>query len=259
MRPKIGLALGSGGAKGFAHLGVIKVLVEEGIPIDMMSGSSMGALAATFYSAGKDIQRCIKLAKVFQRKYYLDYTIPKMGFISGDRITEMIRIFTYGRKLEALDIPVGVVATDIETGERVVFTEGSIEDAVRASIAIPGVFVPHRYQGRLLVDGGVVDRIPVSTVRDMGADIVLAVDVSPLPPREKINTIFDVIMQSIEILQQELVQNRELTSDLLMQPDVSGFSSRTFTDTEKIILAGEVEAKKYVDEIKTMIQQWKES
>ncbi|MGM9986624.1 MAG: patatin-like phospholipase family protein [Bacillaceae bacterium] len=258
VRPKIGLALGSGGAKGFAHLGIIKVLEEEEIPIDMIAGSSMGALVATFYGAGKDVHRCVKMAKMFKRKYYIDYTLPKMGFIAGNRVVELIRLFTYGKKLEELDIPVNVVATDIETGEKVIFKEGSIGDAVRASIAIPGIFVPYRYQGRLLVDGGVVDRIPVSVVKEMGADLILAVDVSPLPPREKITTIYDVIMQSIEILQRELVQQRELSSHLLMQPDVSHFSSRAFTNIEEIILAGEVEAKKHVATIKKMIIDWKE-
>ncbi|HAQ08518.1 MAG TPA: esterase, partial [Bacillus bacterium] len=148
-RPKVGLALGSGGARGFAHLGVIKVLKDEGIPIDLISGSSMGALVASFYGAGLDVDRLYKLSRVFKRKYYLDFTVPKMGFIAGKRVKEMIRIFTHGKMIEELDIPIGIVATDLVSGEKVVFRNGPIAEAVRASIAIPGVFVPEKVNGRL--------------------------------------------------------------------------------------------------------------
>jgi len=125
-RPKVGLALGSGGARGFAHLGVIKVLREEGIPIDLIAGSSMGALVASFYGAGLDIDRLYKLSRVFKRKYYLDFTVPKMGFIAGKRVKELIRIFTHGKTIEELDIPIGIVATDLMSGEKVVFKKLNI-------------------------------------------------------------------------------------------------------------------------------------
>src|SRR5690606_3313588 len=165
--PVIGLALGSGGARGFAHLGVLKVLLEEKISINLIAGTSMGSLVASFYGAGLDIDRLYKLALAFKRKYYLDFTVPKMGFIAGKRVKELIRIFTHGKNIEELDIPVRVVATDLMTGEKVVFDKGSIADAVRASISIPGVFIPEKLNGRLLVDGGVVDRVPVSVVKEM--------------------------------------------------------------------------------------------
>lgn len=116
--PKIGLALGSGGAKGFAHIGVIKVLREAGIPIHMIAGSSIGALIGTFYAASCDVERLYKLAAVFKRKYYLDFTVPKMGFIAGKRIKDMIKMFTYNKNLEELDIPTAVVATDILKGKK---------------------------------------------------------------------------------------------------------------------------------------------
>ena len=258
-RPKVGLALGSGGARGFAHLGVIKVLRDEGIPIDLISGSSMGALVASFYGAGLDVDRLYKLSRVFKRKYYLDFTVPKMGFIAGKKVKELIRIFTHGKMIEELDIPIGIVATDLVSGEKVVFKTGPIAEAVRASIAIPGIFVPEKVNGRLFVDGGVVDRIPVSVAKEMGADIVIAVDVSNVKVNSDITSIFDVIMQSIDIMQMELVANREVASDIMIRPRVEMYNSRAFTNIEEIIAMGEEEAKKHIDKIKLCIEHWKES
>lgn len=258
-RPKVGLALGSGGARGFAHLGVIKVLREEGIPIDLIAGSSMGALVASFYGAGLDVDRLYKLSRVFKRKYYLDFTVPKMGFIAGKRVKELIRIFTHGKTIEELDIPIGIVATDLMSGEKVVFKKGPVAEAVRASIAIPGIFVPEKLDGRLFVDGGVVDRIPVSVAKEMGADLVIAVDVSHVKINADITSIFDVIIQSIDIMQMELVANREVASDVMIRPRVEMYNSKAFTNIEEIIAIGEEEAKKHVDKIKQSIEQWKES
>ena len=257
-RPKIGLALGSGGARGFAHLGVIKVLVENGIPIDYIAGSSMGSLVACFYGAGIEMDRLYKLSTAFKRKYYLDFTVPKMGFIAGKRVKELIRVFTKGKHLEELMIPVSVVATDLMTGEKVVFKKGPIAEAVRASISIPGIFVPEKQNGRLLVDGGVVDRVPVSVVKEMGADIVIGVDVSRVKTNADISTIYDVIMQSLDIMQMELVEYRQIASDIMIRPRVEEYSSRAFTNIDEMILKGEEEAKKHLDEIKRIVDDWEE-
>lgn len=139
-----------------------------------------------------------------------------------------------------------------------VFTSGPVADAVRASISVPGVFVPEKIDGRLLVDGGVIDRIPVSVVKELGTDIVIAVDVSPIKVNGDVTSIYDVIMQSIEIMQHELVMNRQIASDLMMRPAVEQFSSRAFTNIEDIIRVGEVEAEKHVSNIYLLIEQWKE-
>jgi NTE family protein len=256
-RPKIGLALGSGGARGFAHLGVIKVLKEEGIPIDYISGSSMGALIACFYATGLDMDRLYKISSAFKRKYYLDFTVPKMGFIAGKRVKDLIRIFTHGKRIEELNVPVAIVATDIMTGEKVVFKEGPIAEAVRASISIPGIFVPEKVNGRLLVDGGVADRIPVSVVKEMGAELIIAVDVSHVKTNAEITSIYDVIMQSIDIMQMELVDHRMIASDVMIRPQVEKYNSRAFTNIEEIILIGEEAARQNIDKIKNMIENWK--
>ena len=258
LNPKIGIALGSGGARGFAHIGVISVLKKHNIPIDYIAGSSMGALVAVLYGAGSNIERLYKIAKVFKSKYYIDYVVPKMGLISGNRAKELIRALSYGRKIEDLDLPIAVIATDLLTGEKIIFREGEIATAVRGSISIPGIFVPEPWNGRLLVDGGVIDRIPVSVVKDMGAEFIIGVDVSPIKVSGEVSTIYDVIMQSIEIMQHELVRNRETVSNVMIRPNLDHFNSRNFTDLEDIIQTGEEETEKMIPEIIHQIEQWKE-
>ncbi len=257
--PKIGLALGSGGARGLAHIGVLKVLERENIPVSMIAGSSIGALVAAFYSAGQDIDGMIKISRAFKRKFFIDVTVPKLGFIAGKRIKEFIRIFTYNKNIEDLHLPVGIVATDIHTGEKVVFRSGPVADAVRASISIPGIFVPEEYNGRVLVDGGVSDRVPVSVVKEMGADLVIAVDVAGLKKNANITNIYNVIMQSIDIMQVELMEKRVLQSDIYIHPPVENYSSYSFTEIDELISKGEEAAEKAVPNIKKRIEEWKES
>ncbi|MEC2074716.1 patatin-like phospholipase family protein [Metabacillus fastidiosus] len=257
MKPKIGLALGSGGARGFAHLGVLKVLYNAGIRVDMIAGSSMGALIGSFYASGLSIDEMYKIALAFKRKYFLDFTIPKMGFIAGKRVKELIHLFTKGKNIEELDIPLAIVATDLYEGKKVIFKKGLVSDAVRASIAIPGIFVPEKINGKLLVDGGVIDRVPVSVVKDMGADIVIAVDVSNVKKTKEITSIFDVILQSLDIMQDELVFHSEIASDIMIRPSVEQYSSREFSNIKEIIEIGEREAEKHLVNIDKLIANWK--
>ncbi|HHY74507.1 MAG TPA: patatin family protein [Bacillus bacterium] len=258
-KPRIGLALGSGGARGFAHLGVLKALNEANIPIELLAGSSMGALVGGLYGAGHDLERLQKLAKAFRRKYYLDFTVPKMGFINGQKIKEFIRMFTFGKTIEQLSPMLWIVATDIHTGEKVIFKEGPLAEAIRASISIPGIFVPEKIDDRLLVDGGVVDRVPISVVKEMGADIVIAVDVSQLKGNVEVSSIFDVILQSIDIMQDELARLKQYDADVVIKPYVEQYSSKAFTNTEDIIRLGEEETVKQIPFILDAIEKWKES
>lgn len=257
MEPKIALALGSGGARGFAHVGVLKVFEEEGIPIHMIAGSSIGALAGSVYGVGKDINRMYRLAKYFKRKYYLDFHIQKMGLIVGDRVKELIGLICYKKNIEDLDIPVAIVATDLLTGEKVIFTTGNLASAVRASISIPGIFVPEIIDDKLLVDGGLIDRIPVSVAKEMGADIVVGVDVSAIKKHPQIHSVYDVIWQSIDILQYEALQNREYASNVMLKPNVMEFDSKSFTQIEDIMKAGELEARSKMDSIRECITAWR--
>lgn len=258
MEPKIGLALGSGGARGFAHLGVLKVLQDEKISVDMIAGSSMGSLVGAMYCAGHELEDLYRLANTFRSKFFVDLTVPRMGFISGEKIKQFIKLFTHQKSLEDLKIPLSIVATDIVKAERVVFKSGPIDVAVRASISVPGIFVPEKVDGRLLVDGGVIDRVPSTVVREMGADIVIGVDVSQVKRNAEITTVYDVIMQSIDILQSEVLRYKSSTADVLMSPKVEQFGGKTFQQAADIIRLGEEEATKALPAIIDSIRKWKE-
>ncbi|WP_017727188.1 patatin-like phospholipase family protein [Halalkalibacterium ligniniphilum] len=258
-QPKIGLALGSGGARGYAHLGVLRVLESEGIPIDYMAGSSMGALVAALYGAGHSVQNLIQFTKKFKRKYYIDFTVPKMGFVAGKRVKELIRALGKGKSIDELRPPVAIVATDLLKGERVIFREGDLATAVRASIAIPGVFVPEKWNGRLLVDGGVIDRVPVSVVKEMGADLTIAVDVSFFREEPIITTIYDVMIQSMDIMARELIRNQEIDCSVMIRPIVEQSKTLDFVAVERLIEQGEEAAYQKIDMIKHEIQRWKET
>ncbi len=252
-RPKVGLALGSGGARGLAHIGVLKVIQREGIPVDVIAGSSMGSLVGCLYAAELDWEMVEGLAVHLPRKRWLDLTVPRRGFVRGERVREMIRLLTRGRSLEELPIPMGVVATDLNRGEQVVFQTGPVDLAVRASISIPGIFAPVQWQGRTLVDGGVMDRVPVSVVKEMGAGVILAVDVVPRATTVCIENIFDVIVQTLSVMEREILNQRWVEADVLIHPDLTDISPTAFTDVEECIRLGEEAARLQIDRIKGLI------
>lgn len=256
-RPKIGLALGSGGARGFAHIGVLKALEKERIPIDLIAGSSMGALVGSLYGVGHTPENLEKFALLFRKKYFVDFIVPKLGFVAGKKVKELIRLLAKGKSLEELVPQVAVVATDIKMGERVVFQEGDIATAVRASIAIPGIFVPEVVDNRLLVDGGVIDRVPVGVLKQMGADVTIAVDVSYFREEPDLHTIYDVIMQSMDIMTREMIRYQEFNSSVMIRPIVKQASSLAFTEVESLIKCGEEAANNQMDQIKAAIATWR--
>ncbi|MBE3554362.1 MAG: patatin-like phospholipase family protein [Thermicanus sp.] len=256
MRPKIGLALGSGGVRGYAHIGVLKVFEENGIPIDYVVGSSMGSIVSVLYANRINLDHLSRLAIYLKKKHLFDYSVPRLGFIKGEKIKEMVRLLTQRKRLEDLYIPTAVVATDLTRGERFVFREGPIDEAVRASIAIPGIFEPVQMGDRLLVDGGVIERVPVPTAREMGADLVIGVDVSHRTGKKRARSIFEVIMQTIDIMDQEIFTNRASGADLLIQPNVGHFDTTSFELVEEIIQEGERAAREKLKEIEALIQGW---
>ena len=179
-RPRIGLALGSGSARGLAHIGVLRALKEAGIEVDVVAGTSMGAVIGAVFAAGKLEGLTAKLQNLDWQSIValLDPVFPRSGLIDGQRIAEFVRAHVPSARIEDLLLPFAAVATDITNGEQVVATTGDLTEAVRASIAVPGIVTPVRSNGRILVDGGLVNPVPVSVARAMGADLVIAVDLN---------------------------------------------------------------------------------
>ncbi|WP_059104717.1 patatin-like phospholipase family protein [Shouchella shacheensis] len=257
-RPTIGLALGSGGARGFAHIGVIRALEEAGIPIDCLAGSSMGALVASMYGVGHSVETMERFATLFRKKYYLDFTMSKQGFVAGKKIETLIRLLAKKSKLEELKRPVAVVATDLKKGERVIFERGDVAEAVRASLSIPGIFVPvHTKDGRILVDGGVIDRVPVTVVKNMGAELVIAVDVSFFRTELQTPSTYEVVMQTMDIMGRELSRAQELQCDVMIRPILKSSAPLDFSEAEALIIQGEQACKKEIPRIQTMLKHWR--
>ncbi len=215
----------------------------------------MGALIGSLYGVGHPPGHLERFAMLFRRKYYLDITVPKMGFVAGKKVKELIKMLSKGKRLEDLHPPVAVVATDLKRGERVVFRQGEIAAAVRASIAIPGIFVPEIINGKILVDGGVIDRVPVSIVKDMGADVTIAVDVSGFRIEPNIMTIYDVLLQSMDIMAHEMIRHQELDCSVMIRPTLDDASSLVFTRVEQLIEQGYKAAYSQMDKIKLAIEK----
>ena len=180
-KPKIGLALGGGAARGFAHIGVIKMLESHGIYPDYVVGTSAGAVVGSLYAAGYDAYAMQKIAQQLDEKVFADWTLGGRGLLKGEALQEYINQHLNKRPIEKLNRPFATVATDLNTGERVVFRTGDTGMAVRASAAVPGVFQPTQFRGHSYVDGGLTSPVPVQAAREMGADIVIAVDISSKP------------------------------------------------------------------------------
>jgi NTE family protein len=253
MRPKIGLALGSGGLRGLAHIGVLSVLERENITIDYMAGCSMGSLIGALYLAGQTVENMAKLARHLKPRFWLDFVMPKMGVVAGDRIFDTIKLLTQQKTFADLSIPLAIVATDINHGQEVVFSEGSIALAVRASISVPGIFIPFQYQDMLLVDGAVLNPTPVDIVRSMGADIVIAVDLAHAGTVSKVTNMFDVIMQSIDIMERQLLKYREHHCDVLIRPEVGHISPSAFDTVDECLALGEQAAQAALPQLKALL------
>lgn len=253
MRVKVGLALGSGGLRGLAHVGVLRALEREDIPIDYIAGCSIGSMIGALYCAGHSPDTIIKLAKHLKPRYWLDFVMPKLGIISGDKVLNTVRLLTQQKKFSELNIPLAVVATEINNGREVVFTEGDVAEAVRASTSVPGIFVPHKINDMTLVDGAVLNPTPIDVVRNMGADVVIAVDLAHAGVVCNITNIFDVIIQSIDIMERELLKRRRRHCDILIQPDIAHVSPSSFENIDECVRLGEEATEKLMPEIKKKI------
>jgi NTE family protein len=236
----IGLALGGGFARGIAHIGVLKVLEEEGIPIRMVAGTSVGALIGAAYCSGLTIKELEELAHKVRFTTFARWTLSRRGFASSDRMIPFLARTLKVQRFEDLRIPLGVTATDFNTGEGVVFSSGSIIDPVRASCAYPGMFLPVETGGRWLVDGMLSHPVPTHPLRKMGAERVLAVHLKGQwskvgAPRH----LFDVIGQSFAIAQDMMGPVWRSAADCVIEPDVAGFDYDDFRRADELIHVGE--------------------
>jgi NTE family protein len=235
------VALGGGFARGIAHVGVLKVLEQEGIPVRVIAGTSVGALIGAAYCSGVSLQELEDMAASVRFTTFARWTLSRCGFASNDRMISFLTRILKVKTFEELRIPLGVTATDFNTGEGVVFHSGSIIDPVRASCAYPGMFLPVQIRGRYLIDGMLSHPVPTRPVREMGADRVVAVHLKGTwanggAPRN----LFDVIGQSFAIAQDAMSCLWRETADLVIEPDVAGFAYDDFKRAKDLIDVGEV-------------------
>lgn len=257
MREKstIGLALGSGAARGMAHIGVLEALEENGIEVDMIAGCSAGALIGGLYLCGISPRMIADIALEMDMKSWIDITVPRRGFVKGKKIEEIVKLLARNRNIEELEKPFVAVATDLKTAERYLFKQGPICKAIRASISVPGVFEPVKIGDMSLVDGAVIDRVPASIVKEMGADFVIAVDVGFGNPQGRVNHIFDVILQSIDIMSRQISKSSVIQSDVLITPSLSHIGGTKFHLVEECAKAGYNATMEKMDEIKKLLSE----
>ncbi len=256
MGATVGVALGAGSARGLAHLGVLKAFDEEGLQIDYLSGTSMGSIIGGFYASGLSLDKLKQLTIHLKWEHLTDLTVPHKGLVSGNKAKDFFELLTQQKNFSDLEIPFVAVAADIEKGEEVVISEGKVADGLRASMSIPGVYVPYELDGRMLVDGALLNRVPVSPVRELGADIVIGVEVSHNVVRGGgINNIFDVIINSIDIMQQEIAEYKNTGADYLIVPDVGHIPSTGLDQADECIDLGYQAAKEAMPEIKRLIKE----
>lgn len=236
--PLIGLALGGGAARGFAHIGVIQVLEEQGIKVDFLTGTSAGSLVAALYASGMNGRELASLAENMDEGAITDWSFPGRGLIRGEALARYVREKTGGRLIEQMPLPLGIVATDLSDGSGVLFRSGDTGAAVRASSAVPAVFQPVKIGSREFVDGGLVAPVPVRYARQMGADLVIAVDISSPPADKSPGDAMRMLLQTFAIMGRSINHFELREADVVMRPQLNGVGSADFTARRRAIQAG---------------------
>ncbi|MBA4418742.1 MAG: patatin [Syntrophus sp. (in: bacteria)] len=256
--PKIALVLGGGSAKGFAHVGVIRVLEQEKIPIAMIVGTSVGSLIGSIYAANPDSFQLEWAAFRIDRNDILDLSLvtSKLGLVQGAKLETFVEQTVKVKRVEETKIPFYPVATDINTGETIILGKGSLAKAVRASSAIPGIFVPVMFGNRMLVDGGVTNNIPCDIARNNGADIVIAVNILKDAKDYNISSLIDIIGQSANIMMYENSKVKLRYADVVIEPDTKGVSMFDFTQKKVLMEEGIKAARKAMPKIKELISKY---
>jgi NTE family protein len=256
--PRIGLVLGGGAARGFAHIGAIKALEAQGIVPDIIVGTSAGAVVGALYAAGNGGFELQKLAIQMEEGQVSDWSLPDRGVIRGEALQNFVNHAIGERPLEKLPRLFGAVATDLQSGEAIVFRSGNTGMAVRASSSVPGVFQPVKINGREYVDGGLVSPVPVKAARDMGADFVIAVDISDQARYGSTKSTIDVMLQSFAIMGQTIGRLELRDADVVIRPHMSGIKATDFQDRHLAVLEGEKAVAAVLPEIKTKLAKLRE-
>ena len=251
--PRIGLALGGGAARGFAHIGVIQVLEDAGIRPSLVVGTSAGSLVAALYASGKRGADLQAVALTMDEGAITDWSFPSRGMIRGEALARFVREQTAGRNIEQMSLPLGIVATDLDSGAAVLFQRGDAGAAVRASSAVPAVFQPVMIGNREYVDGGLVSPVPVRFARQMGAELVIAVDISSPPDGAATDGMMRLLLQTFAIMGKSINQFELRDADIVLRPPLIGVASSDFTSRVRAIRSGREAAQAQLPDIRARI------
>lgn len=254
---KIGLALSGGAMRGLAHIGVLEVLDENEIPIDIIAGTSMGSFVGAVYSAGMKpsfMRAFAESITLSDERKYIDISVPKLGMIKGVKIEKLIYTLTGGKSIEQLDIPYVAVASCIEDNDVKYFDRGDLTLAIRSSIAVPGIFEPVTIDGKTYVDGGVLERVPVTILKKMGADYIISVDVNPRGGLNKTpKSMFDLMLTVYSMMEWQAMEKHTTDEDISINPKVRHINPANFRQAKECIDLGHKAALECIDEIKLQL------
>ena len=252
---RLGLALGGGAARGFAHVGVIEVLEEAGIKPQLIVGTSAGSVVAAFYASGKTSAQLLRISEVMDESMLTDWTVPLItrGVMRGDALTKYIDQQLSIKKIEEMKIPLGVVATDLHSGQAILFQRGDVALAVRASSSVPAVFPPVKIGDREYVDGGLVSPVPVRFARQMGADVVIAVDISSPPEGNKADGMLQILLQTFSIMGKSINDFELRDADVVVRPQLQGVGSAAFNERKRSIEAGRAAMLALLPQLKLLL------
>ncbi len=254
--PRVGLALGGGAARGFAHVGVIQVLEEAGLRPQLVVGTSAGSLVAALYASGKGPAQLQQVAEAMDEAAFTDWTLPlfNRGMLRGEALARYVNAQVGNRPIEQMPLPLGIVATRLDTGEGVLFQRGDSGTAVRASSAVPSVFLPVRIGGVEYVDGGLVAPVPVGFARRMGAEFVIAVDISAAPEGNPSSDALQMLLQTFAIMGKSLNRWELRDADLVVRPALAGMGSADFASRRRAIEAGRVAMQRALPQLRAALE-----
>jgi NTE family protein len=253
-REKFALVLGGGAARGFAHIGVIKVLEANGIVPDLIVGTSAGSLVGALYASGVDAFELQRLGLALDESTFADWTIGSRGLLKGEALAAYVNQQVKQQPIERLKRPLAIVATDLRSGEPMVFQRGDVGTAVRASSAVPGIFSPVKIADRDYVDGGLTHPVPVAIARRLGADVVLAVDISARPRNQEVGGTLDVLLQTFTIMGSRIGQYELAAADFVIRPAIGQIRGTDFSARNIAILEGEKAALAVVPELRKRLK-----